>query len=360
MSSFHASLSLTALAALSCLSVHCASDDSGDDVDADVTALKICPKQTVEGGVVRCTQTHPTAPFLRPSLADTLDTSKAKFYGGILPPNTIEQEFRLFDRNGKVYLATDSRGRPLEFTRPPTTLKNLKLPNNQVYFTLYRFEGTLKGSATAGGQTAPAFVLNKVTPIATLDGCAIDSLLLGTWEGTTTTRLDPAPTGNPMFTPYFDEGNTVPLKVTFKTLAKYVDLADWTGEVIADQQTYMASGTIDNYADFALLKKRNPFLGSTNGKVNLYRKGSMHGVPNDNHWVLDYPGGTVATTGNGMSYEMQALSVASLLAPANLNATQTKTLREISVKPHLPYNNNGFVVTLRPTRIGASAGNCPR
>lgn len=359
-SALRAGISFLAFSSLSLVQTHCASDGSEDSTDEDVTALKLCPKQSVEGGLVRCTTTHPTAPFLRPSLADAFTTASAKFYGAILPPTSAEQELRLFDRTGKVYLATDSRGRPLDFQRPPTELKNLKLPSNRVYYTLYRFEGVVKGTATAGGETAPAFRLSKATPIATLDGCAIDSLVLGTWEGTTTTRLDPAPTGNPMFTPYFDPENTVPLTVTFKTLSKSVKLADFLGEPLADQQTYMASGTIDNYADFALLKKKNPFLGSTSGKVNLYRKGSMHGVPNDNHWVLDYPGGTLNTTGNGMSYEMQALSVASLIAPANLTATQSKVLREISIRPHLPYNNSGLVVTLRPRKIGAAAGSCPR
>ena len=329
-SSASALLPLLIVATLSALSIHCASD--GDEpVDEDVTALKLCPKQSVENGVVRCAATHATAPFLRPSLADSFATATIKFYGGILPPRTIEQEFRLFDRSGKVYLATDSRGRALDFTRPPTALKNLKLPNNRVYYTLYRFEGTLGGNVTAGEGTAKGFALTKATPIATVDGCAIDSLVLGTWEGTTTTRLDPAPSGNPVFTPFFDENAKVPLKVTFKTLTKSVKLADWLGEVLDDQQTYIASGTIDNYADFAPLKKKNPFLGSTSGKVNLYRKGSMHGVGNDNHWVLDYPGGTLNTTGNGMSFEMQALSVASLIAPATLNAEQTATLRQITL-----------------------------
>lgn len=349
-----------ALVALLPTWIGCAADD-GDTIDDDVKRLTLCPKQEVRGGLARCAATYAEAPFVRPSLTDSFSAGgTGKFFGAMLPPRSFEGALRLFDRTGKVYFATDAQGTPLDFTRPPETLRNLKLPSNRVYFTLYRFEGKRGPSVQAGGETGPGFILTKATPVAEVDGCAVDSLLLGTWEGTVSKRLSPEPEGNPMFTKFFDEEDTAPIRVSFTRLEKFVELGDWTGEPIGSHQTYMAKGSITNYADLTALGKKSPFLGSSNGDVELYRKASMHGLGNDNHWVLTYPSGTTKVTGNGMAYEMQALSMASLIAPARLSPAMESTLREMVIRPHLPFNNDGHVVVLRPTRIGASAGKCPR
>ena len=338
----------------------CASEAS-DPTDEDVARLTLCPKQSVRSGLAVCSTTYPQAPFVRPSLADAFPSSgTAKFYGAMLPPRSLEGGMRLFDRNGKVYLATDARGASLDFVRPPESLKNLKLPSNRVYFTLYRFEGTVGPTVRTADATGPGFALTKATPIAELDGCAVDSLLLGTWEGTVSKRIDPAPTGNPMFTKYFDEADTAPIRLTFTRLEKGTKLGDWTGDPIASHQTYIAKGTVSDFADLTALGKKNPFLGASTGEVELYRRASMHGLGNDNHWVMTYPTGTTQVTGNGMSYEMQALSMASLIAPARLSRAMEETLRQVAVRPHLPFNNDGHVVVLKPTSIGASAGQCPR
>lgn len=355
---------LAAITLLSASGLHCGVDvDEADGVDEDVKALVVCPGQAKQGGRVRCTKTYPEAPFVRPSLADALGArgKPGKFYGAMLPPRSFAGEVRLFDRTGATYLATDARGAPLDFGNPAQLLKKAGLPSNRVYFTLYRFEGSLRpGDITVGDTTAPAFALTGITPIAELDGCAIDSLLLGAWEGTVSTRIAPEPSGNPMFTPLFDPQAKRPLRVTFTSLTKVGPLANWQGEPIIDQQTYLAHGTIDNYADFAGLGAKSPFLGSRNGAVDLSRRGAMHGLANDNHWVLTYPQGTRSTTTNGMSYEMQALSSAALLLPASASEAATRDLRTIEVRAHVPYANSGFVIALRPKSIGASAGRCPR
>ncbi len=355
---------LVATALFAIPNLHCSVEvDDSEAVDEDVKALVVCPGQIKQGALVRCTKTHPSAPFLRPSLADSLGTrgQAGKFYGAMLPPRSVAGEVRLFDRNGTMYLATDARGVPLDFGNPSPALKKAGLPTNRVYYTLYRFEGALRpGNVTVGDTTAPAFALTSATPIADVDGCAVDSLLLGQWEGTVTTRLSPEPAGNPMFTPLFDARSTRPLRVTFGSLAKGGLLADWQGGPMADQRTYVARGVIDNYADFAALGAKNPFLGSHDGNIDLSRRGAMHGLANDNHWVLTYPRGTRSTTTNGMSYEMQALSTASLLLPATVSAATARALRTVEVRAHVPYANSGFVITLQPKGIGSAAGNCPR
>ena len=348
--------------------------ETGEEQDITTTApsadeAKACDQASVGkdgtgSAVVHCKKPFTTAPFVRLP-ADAMTAAKATFYGGMTVPSTADNVAAIWSRDGKRYIPVDASGKPIPFGASGLP-KTLHAPTNRITFTLYQFTGTLGAELDSPYGKATAITLSAVRPVVEVDGCAFDSRLAGTWSGTVSERLE-TPSGGGPFARAFDDTKRVPIHLTLKTLKKSNTLQDYTGGTrLADADTYMLSGTIDNFATDVTVDgkkypslqgmgKKNPFLGASNGAIQLYRLGNMHGQTNDGHWVLTYPAGSQALTTNGMSYTLTAFTAPSMLLAASAGADP---LQSVEIKPHIPFTVNGHTMVIAPEHVGDQSGQC--
>jgi hypothetical protein len=165
----------------------------------------------------------------------------------------------------------------------------------------------------------------------------------------------------------FDEEKRVPIHITLDRMEKRPVLSDYKGSTtLKDADTYLLSGTIDNfdrdlsadgktYPSLEAMGDKNPFFGSSDGKIELYRLGNMHGQANDGHWVFTYPSGSQNLTMNGMSYTLTAFTAPTMLFGSDV---AVDALQSVEIRPHIPFAANGHSVVMAPVSVGAELGKC--
>jgi hypothetical protein len=359
----------------------CSSADATapDSEDSDVTSTtppsadeaKACQAGTVGknlagDSVLKCTQPFDTAPSIRLP-ADKKTGKEVTLYAGGTVPTDFSGAFVLWGRDGSLYLPVDASNAPIAYADGAKKLpKTMHAPTNRMGFTIYQFTGTLGGAVDSPHGAATAIHLKTARPVVEIDGCAMDSRMLGTWDGTVSERLE-TPTGGGPLTKNFDESKRVPIHVTFDGIAKHAPLSDYTGgKVLKDAATFDLTGTIDNfdhdvtvdgkkYPSLQAMGAKNPFLGAKDGKIDMYRLGNMHGQQNDAHWVLTYPAGSENLSGNGMSYTLTSFTAPAMLFNAGVTA---EPIDQLEIKPHIPFLANGHSVLLSPVKIGEKMGQC--
>jgi len=343
-------------------------------VAATKSAVQICPKQetiaTSSGqSVVSCEELYPKRPYVRPAPDDLENKAKASFAAGVVISyfGSVRSTF-FVDRHGTKYAAVDAQGKNVNFATPGALPAGMQAPSNAYLNLIYRVTGkigkTVKDPIYGNLETIR---VADAEPIISITGCAMDSALLGTWEGTVSRRML-QPTGHYPFTKNFDEAREEPLQMTF-TKAEYLwNLMEWSGEGRTDFEAYKLTGTIDNLATAAKtpedktlpaldkLGAENPFLGAKDNSVELYRQTNMHGIGFDNHWVLTYPSGSKDLTINGMSDSIDLFTPATLIS---LDVPE-RLFAQLTVRPHIPFRGNGHVVSLTPTDIGRHRGECEK
>jgi hypothetical protein len=317
--------------------------------------------------VLRCTQPFAAAPGVRLP-ADTKSGATVTLYGGASVPTDFSGAFALWDRDGKRYVPVDAAGAPIPYDGGARKLPAfLHAPTNRMTFTIYQFTGTLGAALDSPEGPAVAIRLKSARPVVEIDGCALDSRLLGTWEGSASERME-TPVGYGPMIRHFDESKRVPIHVTLAGIARRPVLAEFVGggKMLSDAQTFNLTGVIDNfdkdvtvdgktYRSLKALGTKSPFFQGKDGKVELYRLGNMHGTRNDGHWVFTFPGQSKDLTSNGMSYTLTAFTAPDLLFNPGVKAP---AIQQLEIKPHIPYLNNGHTVVLLPVKIGAKTGTC--
>jgi hypothetical protein len=337
--------------------------------EAQACAKGSVGKNLAGDSVVKCTVPFADAPMVHLP-ADQMAGDEVSFYAGGSQPDG-DFEGVLWTRDGKSFVPVDNANKPIEFTDDGSKAlpKGMHAPSNRLLFTIYRFTGKLGKSLKSQHGDATAIHLTDARPVVEIDGCALDSRLLGTWEGTVSERLV-TPSGYGPFTKNFDPDKRIPIHITFDSLTPAAPLADFSagGVRMKDALTFTVNGTIDNfdkdvtvdgklYPSLTAMDVKNPFYSAKDGKVSLYRLGNMHGLINDAHWALNYPNGSKDLTPNGMSQTMDAFQGPSFLFDAGVSSDEYGTL---SVAPHLPYNLNGHTVELKPVHIGEKLGQCAK
>jgi hypothetical protein len=359
----------------------CSSADAGATgaEDSDVVATtppsadeaKACQTGTVgKNGagdtVLKCTEPFASAPNVRLP-KDTKSGRSVTLYAGATVPTDYSGAFVLWDRAGNLYLPVDSAGAPVAYADGAKKLpKAMHAPTNRMALTIYQFTGTLGGAVDSPHGAATAIQLTSARPVVEIDGCAIDSRILGTWEGSVSERLE-TPTGGGPLTKNFDETKRVPIHVTLDGISSRPALSDYSGgKVLKDAATYDLTGTIDNfdrdltvdgktYKSLRDMGAKNPFFGASDGKIDMYRLGNMHGQQNDGHWVLTYPAGSEDLSGNGMSYTLTSFTAPVFLFDEGVTSPEVD---QIEIKPHIPFLANGHSVLLAPLKIGEKMGQC--
>jgi hypothetical protein len=267
--------------------------------------------------------------------------------------------------DGTRFALVDDKGALSDFAKPDAVLKSLGFPTYTTIATLYDFEGEVGAELDTPFGKLRGLHVTKATPAVVIDGCALASVLIGTWEGTVSTRLAQPIGGGPL-TKYFDESRTAPIHMTVSAATDYGKLADWNGRV-SKLDNFKLNVVIDNavsdfkdgdatYPSLKALGDAAPFQDSTDGPLTLVRLGAMHGIGADGHWVLDYPAGSKNLTTNGMTQEAAGMFAAGASWLTQRDAAAD--LGEIVIRPHLPYSRNGHVVRLRPLKVGARVGVC--
>lgn len=337
--------------------------------DAEANACEESSRQTNALGdkIVLCKRPFADAPFVRLP-ADKMGRTLT-FYGGVTLPTSFDGAFVLWTRDGKRFVPIDEGGTPIPFDDGSKLPAKLHAPTNRATFTLYELTGTSTSTRidTAHGP-ATGIRLKSARPVIEIDGCALDSRLAGTWEGTVSERL-PVAQGFGSFAKHFDEAKRIPIRVKLESLESHPNLAEYAGGVaIADAKTFLLRGVVENF-DHAVVEgstrfpsltamgQKNPFYGATDGKIELYRLGNMHGQSNDGHWVLTYPHGSSDISLNGMSFTLNAATAPSLFVSAE--AEGAASLHNIEIAPHMPFAGSGHLVVLTPKKIGAETGHCP-
>lgn len=371
----------TCFALVSVLLGACAPEgDGGDDEgygesEAAVSRPSVAEARAcAEGGVgndangdpvLKCTKPFAERPFVRLP-TDSAQGDTTTFYAGVTVPTTASNEFVLWTREGQRFVPVDARAKAISFRDSAKLPRGLRAPTNRATFTLYQFKGKIGRSVDSPFGPARAIRLESARAVVSIDGCAFDSRLLGTWEGSASQRLtSPAGPGGP-FARAFDESKRVPIRVVFDKIAPMNKLAEFEGgQQIEDAATYKLTGRIENFdrtvtvngrvfPSLEAMGERSPFFGADDGKVELYRLGNMHGQSNDGHWVFTYPLGAEPLTFNGMSHTLTSQTAPTLLLPDE----HRKPLETIEIFPHMPYGVNGHSVLLEPVAIGARTGQC--
>jgi hypothetical protein len=354
------------------------SSDGAAGEDSDLTGqapsadeAKACQDGTVGtdatgASVVHCHKPFATAPLVRLP-ADAITGTQATFYGGMSVPATFDDIAVIWTRDGKLFVAVDAKGKPIAYGANGAKLPQaLHAPTNRVTFTLYQFAGKLGPQVDTSYGKATAITLTNVRAVVEIDGCALDSRLLGTFTGSVSARLA-TPTGSGPFVKAFDATTRIPIHVTLDSITKGATLGEYKGGGrISDGDTYVLAGTLDNfdkdvtiggktYASLTAMGATNPFLGAKDNKIQLFRTGNMHGLVNDSHWVLTYPSGSQSLSTTGMSNTLTALTAPAWLMSAT---GQPADLATVTINPHIPYAANGNSVTLSPEDVGARLGQC--
>jgi hypothetical protein len=315
----------------------------------------VCQKQSIGADadgdqVVRCEQAFAEAPLVRPA-ADVLQGSKvtSMFVGLIDGGYGIGAE--VVDRAGKAYVLVDSSGKSIGGFKDGHIPAGFKMPSNRFVYLVYRVAGSLS-SVTIGGNELPAMHVTKAAPAVLLTGQAIDSTLLGAWEGTVSQRTSSS---------RFDAEQTLPLRLSFGKLTKMsAAMKEWDGDsTLPDGTRYTVSGTLENaqtgvlgadgrcIAALSDAGAANPFSGASDDQVALNRDPGMH-FAGDTELVLTYPSGTPGLTPTGMGN----LTVA--MPAALIQTMPAGDFAEVTLHPHGP--PSGHQVTLH--RVSGGGGAC--
>lgn len=316
--------------------------------------------------VVLCHKPFADAPFVRLP-ADGAPGATQTFYAGVTLPTDVSGSVVLWTRDGSRYVPVDSAGAAISFTGTKLP-KALHAPTNRATYTLYQFTGKPGNAIDSSFGAATAIKLSSARAVVSIDGCALDTRLLGTWEGSVSERLA-SPQGTGPFVKAFDPAKRVPIRIQLTSAKKANPLADYKPPgKLTDAHTMMLEGAIENwdhdvteggkkFPSLQAMGKKNPFLGASTGAVELYRLGNMHGVTGDGHWVFTYPAGSLSLTTNAMSFTLTGLTAPTLLFDEGVSDPEISSL---DLRPHIPYTSNGHVLLLTPVAIGQSIAACAK
>jgi hypothetical protein len=266
-------------------------------------ATGVCARESaaeVDGArVTRCEELFPERPYVRPP-ADVRSGSSVALYAAF----TSYDETAFVDRDGTEYLLVDDGG-PIPVTDAARMPAGIRWPSYRFLYTIYLVRGE---TAPLGDRTS--IRVESATAAITITGEAIDSLALGTWEGTVSRRI-----GENMF----DFDQRVPFRVTFDRVEphRFLEaLPEWDEPdtlLAAPEATLVRTrGSIDNWESgvraagggclegVRTLGEATPFPGTPVNDVSLYRYPFMH-FPGDYVTVFDYPTGSAELSGNGMT-----------------------------------------------------------
>ncbi len=238
-------------------------------------AFQFCATQHDAGGLVVCDQAFETAPRVHLP-------ADGSVYGAV---------------GGKGFVGAD--GQVLLAFLPASPASNppgFAMPSYEFVETVYRLDG------------------NDVVPVVKLAPEVLDGNLLGTWEGTLSTRIDDD---------HYDQANRIAIRVTFDRFdSAHHDLHRWDPYDAADPiigYRLATMGTIENTTTAVTLANGScaPSLVSfgagnptTSPDLTLMREFAMH-VPGDmsllfEGWMgaIDHalPGALIATTPEASAY----------------------------------------------------------
>jgi hypothetical protein len=295
------------------------------------------PGTTADGDAVEaCQKTFAERPFVRPPEDERPASGTATLYAAL-----VASPYRFIDREGTEYLVVDENKSPME--ELPSALK---MPSNRDLYLVYRVTGTIETAPGPDeGSDVPAIIVDDARPAILLEGRAIDSALLGGWEGTASKRVG---------TNEYDETVRIPVRIQFDTTEPLEDLAEWDdpSKTLTDGERFAMVGTIQNAHDSVLasdgsclpglgsLGDMNPFYEATSDIVKLDRIAGMH-IPGDNVLVLEYPEGI----GNSGMTSIAPLSPAGLL-----QLVASDTYSKMNIFPH--GTPNGSRIDLRHVTAG--------
>jgi hypothetical protein len=297
---------------------------------------------TLEGdSVIVCDQFFSTVPYVRPASDDVSSLENATLYVSIVASAGYQSPITLVDRNGVSYTVVNPSGKPvMDLAKLP---KNLKMPQNTIYYTLYKVIGKIRTGSS------PRISILHIVPAISFTGCAIDSLALGTWEGSTSARAAPNPKTD------FDTTKAVEFTVNFTTLKPERSLTYYAdvSKPLPDASVFGIVGQIDSMASLAT----HPFAGAANNAtIELFRITGMHS-PGDSHIAVNYPQGTEGMSPLGMSGQSE-FGIFSPAALLQARAPATAML-ELEFQPHSASHPPFIsVMKLHPVHIGGDSGQC--
>jgi hypothetical protein len=320
----------------------CQSQHSGTTADGDAVEI--------------CDQLFSTRPFVRPP-PDQLKSNGPSVMYAAFDLNDISS-LAAVDRNGTAYVVLDDAGSPIASLGidPPPSLSpsSLHMISNRNLFLVYRLTGTISTYNDPNtGQSSPSLHITGGAPVVLLEGKAIDTVLLGPWEGTVSKLASPGK---------WDPMSRVPIRLSFTGTSPQSNLHVWStanaAPTLPDGQVFAMTGAIDNFSQsvrasdgscmgsLSALGANNPFPGASASNVSLYRLAGMHG-PGDQVIVLIYPSGVSDLGPNGMD----GLRV---LAPGGLIQVSPSSLwSSMNIYPHGTPNGNNM--DLRPV-VGGGGG----
>jgi hypothetical protein len=335
--------------------------------------VRVCERQSEDVvasdgvKVTVCDMLFATRPHVRPPETDDFSRSSlASFYAALYIAPGFGEGVYLTDRNNKRYLVVDTTGERANFSNGTGFPSSLGIPNNRYLNYIYSVTGTIGSITDPTLGNIATIQIKTAVPSIFISGCAIDSFLLGKWEGTVSARLS-SPGGFGAFSTYFDEADRIPLAVTFDKIERAQNLREWDGSRINDSGTFKLTGKIENFSTPATahdhtvmpaidsLGARNPFASATDGNIELYRIANMHGIGFDNHWVMTYPRGAANLTVNGMSDTLDFFTPPYLMS----NSVGGDPLFTLQIAPHIPFRASGHSMVLTPIEFGQASGVCP-
>jgi hypothetical protein len=310
------------------------------------------PGTSADGDAVEiCERTFAERPFVRPPEDVIGAGGEVTLYGAI--PG-LDGAARVVDRSGSAHLLVDEGGAPLSFPDGAAELPaELRMPSNRNLYMIYRFTGVAGTAVDPGSQQeVPSLHVTEARPVILIRGEAIDTALLGPWEGTVSARSGPDS---------WSEQDRVPVRITFTAVEPIEDMSEWDDPAVTlpDGERFTMVGTIENFTTPALasdgtclpalssLGQQNPYSGAAEGEVRMFRFPGMH-LPGDHVLVLSYPPGTTGLGGDGMT-GLRALHPAAFLQSA-----PSDDWTFLSIYPH--GTPNGHRVDLRPVQGGG--GGC--
>jgi hypothetical protein len=278
-----------------------------------------------------CKETYRSSPFVHLP-KDVVSAETSTLYLAI-------ENGSFVDRNLTTYKIIDKRNRSSVKDFPIDTSSNRNL------FTVYKVKGKIRTSTGSDGKTMSSLAVAGYQPFLQIDGCAIDGLLLGSWEGAVSARIS---TSDEDFL-VFDASKALEFKVTFSSLRKTENLQDWDhkGQEIGGT-AYQVQGEITNFQNLVDLGEANPFWTAPSAAVSLYRYPGMH-AQGDNELVMNWPKAPRVSS-SGMT-PILPVSPKLLIAEKIPNQMLNLDFMEHGTP-------TGFKMTLSPKNFGAVKPDC--
>jgi hypothetical protein len=326
----------------------------------------ICDQQhdgkTADGeSVVVCDMPFADRPMIRPPQDETVDLSHVQLSVGLRITNAAVGAASFIDRNGKEYAWLDEKGVPVDFRKPAKIFSALHMPSHRNMFLIYRVAGKIvKNPIQGNAYFTDGILVSKADPEILISACALDSALLGTWEGAASKHIR---MGGPFV---FSFREFAPLQIEFDSLSRLkgsqASLQEWDNSAhpLKDGTVFAVKGHITNWDNpvlskvdgksldsLASLGNLSPFPSQANAlspNVQLYRIAGMH-TSNDEPLVLLYPGYDLKKSphpddmpGSGMDGEDLAISPAALIQTSSDYTAKTlsESLHVLGIHPHGP------------------------